>query len=232
MSTVWESELPSDEKFVALALADFADDDGERIFPSIAYVAWKVGKTERSVYRTIRKLIDAGILTPISGVGGGFKLTVHYRLNESELPQRGPWRPDKTSPLSRQYPDTDDRNPDVGVTRSINNHHSGSDPDPEQGRDGVFRGAPDQRMPPRRSVPSMNLQKTDPIRRDALVTEQTHIHTPSPPDEYGPRKGLEAIGLTMCVCGWEIRLGDGLPSGWHPPRTFTGRQRAAAWGNR
>ena len=59
-----------------------------------------------------------------------------------------------------------------------------------------------------------------------------HVHLSAPPDEYGPRKGLEAIGLTMCVCGWEIRLGDGLPSGWHPPRTFTGRQRAAAWGNR
>ena len=172
MSTVWESELPSDEKFVALALAGFADDDGERIFPSIAYVAWKVGKTERSVYRTIRKLIDAGIITPISGVGGGFKLTVHYRMNAAELPQREPWRADKMSPLPRQYPDTDDRNPDVGVTRSIRNHHS--DPDPDQKRDlgsgfaygdhpsGGMRKPPFQQMPPRTPAPHPSLRSLRP----------------------------------------------------------------------
>ena len=56
-----------------------------------------------------------------------------------------------------------------------------------------------------------------------------HVHTPSPPDEYGPRRGLAAAQIEVCECGWERRSGDGLPSGWHPPRSWTGRVRAAAW---
>ena len=49
----------------------------------------------------------------------------------------------------------------------------GSGSDPEQGMDGVFRGSPDQRMPPRRAVPSENLQSRHPtaVRTNRLSGE-------------------------------------------------------------
>ena len=61
-----------------------------------------------------------------------------------------------------------------------------------------------------------------------MESESSHLHTPSPPDEYGPRKGLEAAGILVCECGMERRASE---VEWRVGRTFLGRQRALAWGN-
>ena len=102
MAKVWDSALPSDERFVALCLADFADDEGTRIWPSQAVVARKVGKDERSVRRTFKKLIDRGVLIPLGGQGGGRGVTVRYRMSADALP-----KPDETPPIEDVNPDTD-----------------------------------------------------------------------------------------------------------------------------
>lgn len=96
MTKVWDSDLPTTEKFLCLALADFANDNGESVFPSQEYMAWKVSKDARSVRRALARLKELGVLVALSGTGGGRGITVHWRIEESALPAREPFRnPDK-----------------------------------------------------------------------------------------------------------------------------------------
>lgn len=84
MSLVWESNLPSHEKFIALALADYGSDDGTRIYPAIETVAGKVGKSERAVQYAIRSLEASGVLETVKE-GGGRRNPTHYRMNIAAL---------------------------------------------------------------------------------------------------------------------------------------------------
>lgn len=120
MTQVWASDLPADEKFLALCLADFADDQGERIYPSQAYMAWKTGRTDRAVRKTLRRLIDRGLLQAIEGQGGGRNSagagqTVHYRMKVSALPARDAYirNPEQSSDLFDEYPELHDTNPEL-----------------------------------------------------------------------------------------------------------------------
>lgn len=62
MSKVWELELPQPLKLLALALADVADDTGGNIYPSKAYMAWKVGAHPKTVQHQLRELEARGIV--------------------------------------------------------------------------------------------------------------------------------------------------------------------------
>ena len=66
MSQVWELDLPQPLKLLALALADWADDDGGNVHPSIPYAAWKVGATERTVQRQMKTLEMLGIVEVVA----------------------------------------------------------------------------------------------------------------------------------------------------------------------
>lgn len=79
MSQVWELDLPRDEKIIALAFADHADDDGV-CFPSVGRIAWKCGYSGRSVQRKVQGLIDLGILVVIGPVDGGRGIPVRYQV--------------------------------------------------------------------------------------------------------------------------------------------------------
>lgn len=107
MAAVWDSDLPSDEKFVALALADFADDAGTSIHPSQAYIAWKVGKSDRAVRDSLVRLIERGIFEKVSGEGGGRGVVVHYLMRADRLPVRESWETRKILPGSAN-PEVDD----------------------------------------------------------------------------------------------------------------------------
>lgn len=61
MAEVWELDLPQNEKFVLLAFADFADDEG-RCYPSMRRIAWKTGYHERHIKRIMVGLRDRGLL--------------------------------------------------------------------------------------------------------------------------------------------------------------------------
>lgn len=69
MSDVWQNG-PKDqsERFVLLALADYANDDGE-CWPSIAGICQKTCMTDRGVQKIIRRLEDGGWLSIEVGVG-------------------------------------------------------------------------------------------------------------------------------------------------------------------
>lgn len=89
---VWLSDLARELKPLAATLADIANDDGTSIYPSVAYVAWRLSCSERSVQAGLAELREAGILERVANEFGGRTLTTEYRLIEAKLPKREPWQ--------------------------------------------------------------------------------------------------------------------------------------------
>ncbi|MHB8654994.1 MAG: hypothetical protein ACYDA9_14080 [Terriglobia bacterium] len=88
---VWLSDLEPELKPLAATLADIANDDGTSIYPSVAYVAWRLGRSERHVQYGLQKLTGFGILEVVAHENGGRSNTVEYRLIRSKLPAREEW---------------------------------------------------------------------------------------------------------------------------------------------
>lgn len=84
MSLVWNSNLSGVEKSVLLAMADYASDSGDSIFPSIATLAKKSSWSERSVQRAINNLIEQECLELVKE-GGGRSSTNLYRIRVDTL---------------------------------------------------------------------------------------------------------------------------------------------------
>ena len=78
MTAVWELPLPDSEKIVLLALADCANDEGH-CWPSMATLARKCSKSDRTVQAAIKSLVDGGHLTRREVPGKGCNYTVHPR---------------------------------------------------------------------------------------------------------------------------------------------------------
>ncbi|MGC1107110.1 MAG: hypothetical protein WA876_11275 [Candidatus Acidiferrales bacterium] len=88
---VWHSGLPSLFKPLAACLADEGNDQGEGIYPSIAYLAWKLGTSERSVQRGMRGLREIGVICEMSKKKFGRIFLPVYSMDVSKLPYRKPW---------------------------------------------------------------------------------------------------------------------------------------------
>jgi hypothetical protein len=93
---VWQSDLAPSLKPLAAALADIANDDGTSIYPSVEYVAWLLGKGERSVQRGLAELRRITVLEVVAHPSGGRGHATEYRLVEERLPKRVPWREYRT----------------------------------------------------------------------------------------------------------------------------------------
>lgn len=78
MTQVWELELPDSQKIVMLALADCANDEG-MCWPSIATLARKCSKSERTIQSMIRKLEEDGLVTREEVCGKGNRYYLHPR---------------------------------------------------------------------------------------------------------------------------------------------------------
>jgi len=91
-SLVWDN-LPygGGELLLALALADFSDDDGRSIFPSIPLLAKKTRLHERTVQRHLAEFRHAGwlILETPGGMIEGKKRATTYRINVDWIRRRG-----------------------------------------------------------------------------------------------------------------------------------------------
>ena len=70
MSKVFDSGLPAIEKLVLLAMADYANDGGQSIYPSVATMAKKCGMSTRGVQQIIKRLMDKGYIE-LEKKGGG-----------------------------------------------------------------------------------------------------------------------------------------------------------------
>ena len=91
MSLAWEIVLPASDKLVLLALADYANDDGG-CWPSMATLARKCSKGERTIQGAIKSLVEAGHMSRKETPGKGCHYTIHPRSNcapaESAPPQK------------------------------------------------------------------------------------------------------------------------------------------------
>jgi hypothetical protein len=103
---VWQSALAPHLKPLAAALADIANDDGTRIYPSVAYVAWLLGRSPRAVQDGLAELREAGVLAVVAFPDGGRGRATHYQMIESALPEREPWPKgaDRSYPQQRVQP--------------------------------------------------------------------------------------------------------------------------------
>lgn len=88
---VWECEFPRLHKMVLLALAEYADPDGEQAGPSVARLEFMTGYEERAIRRTLSNLIDHGFIAVTGSRTGGRGSVTEYRINLSALPYRN-WR--------------------------------------------------------------------------------------------------------------------------------------------
>jgi len=78
-------------KFVVVALADNADDENDKLWPSVGFIAWKTGQSERQVQRSFQYLRQVGALIPLERESGGRHRSIVYRLDLEMLPLAEPY---------------------------------------------------------------------------------------------------------------------------------------------
>lgn len=116
MAKVWENGPSSQsERFVLLALADYANDAGE-CWPSIHGVAEKCCMSERGVRKIVRRLEESGWLE--TAVGGGRKGCNQYTINPEPRSAPEPRSPGTTFPAPRNHvpKNPEPRSPEPSVT--------------------------------------------------------------------------------------------------------------------
>lgn len=87
MNLVWQNfNRGGSEKLTLLALADWCDDDGKRLYPSIQAIAKKISASESQARRIIHGFIEEGFLTVVGNHNGGDKgASRQYLLNIAKL---------------------------------------------------------------------------------------------------------------------------------------------------
>ncbi|MBP0589300.1 helix-turn-helix domain-containing protein [Paraburkholderia sp. LEh10] len=79
---VWDRYPGEDhELLLALKLADFCDDNGEHIFPSIDTMAEKTRRSPRAVQYQIQSMVKRGWLLLVANASGGRGRACEYRIN-------------------------------------------------------------------------------------------------------------------------------------------------------
>jgi len=79
-SWAWEQQLNPTTKFVLVALADFADAQGENCYPGQDTLARMTGLTQRSISSALVKLRDCGLVEVHERWARGHRTTNGYRL--------------------------------------------------------------------------------------------------------------------------------------------------------
>lgn len=90
MLAIWDLDLDHNEQAVALALANHANELGERMYPSLNRVAWRTGYSHDSVKRIVRRLREKGVLILVSTGHRGH--AAEYRFDYSAVPRKAPYR--------------------------------------------------------------------------------------------------------------------------------------------
>ena len=95
MTAVWTVNLPDSEKIVLLALADSANDEG-LCWPSMATLASKCSKSDRTVQAAIKSLVARGHMSRSEVPGKGCRYIIHPTPEATSPPK--PLRGEETSP--------------------------------------------------------------------------------------------------------------------------------------
>lgn len=114
MTEVWEIKLPDSEKIALLALADCANDEG-LCWPSMATLARKCSKSDRTVQKAIQSLCDKGHLSREERPGKGVFYYVHPRSDDT---------PESVSPpkATTETPEVFSAHPRSGFGQTVKNH--------------------------------------------------------------------------------------------------------------
>jgi hypothetical protein len=91
MAVVWGLQLPFNQAWVLMALADFAHDDGSRCFPGVDRLAHKTGYGERQVRRLLHDLREIGLIEAVAFLGGGRGRATEYRLRLEKGVKKSPF---------------------------------------------------------------------------------------------------------------------------------------------
>ena len=84
MTQVWGSgRFDGNQLLLLLALADFADDGGGNVFPSVQKMAEKTRAARRTVQRNLRELVKDGVLVKVRQATRNFP--AEYRINLARL---------------------------------------------------------------------------------------------------------------------------------------------------
>ncbi len=90
-------KLSPAEKLVLMALADRVPSGGRQCYPSIAYIAWQIGFSERQVQRARSSLVTRKIVAVIENKGGGRGLTRTYEIQMENGDVLSPFRPERVT---------------------------------------------------------------------------------------------------------------------------------------
>ena len=117
MSLVWKNyNRGGSEKLAMLALADWGDDEGRRLYPSVKGVARKINVSESQARRILHGLIEEGYLQVVFNHNGGAPgQTRHYQLNVDKLQTPSA----DATPSIDATPSTDARDDSHGCARRV-----------------------------------------------------------------------------------------------------------------
>lgn len=87
-----------DRKLLALKLADNADENGLRIFPSVETLARCCCCSERSVQRWLSELVSGGLIQRVKYINGGRGKACEYRINPDFINAHDPRVPQDQRP--------------------------------------------------------------------------------------------------------------------------------------
>lgn len=82
----WHCPVGGAKKLALIAMADWADDQGGRLYPSIAAIARRMGASNDHARRTVHKLIRLGFIEVVGNENGGPPGTTRrYQINIERL---------------------------------------------------------------------------------------------------------------------------------------------------
>ncbi|MGE3829411.1 MAG: helix-turn-helix domain-containing protein [Parvibaculaceae bacterium] len=104
------------QKAVARAMADYAADDGSKIFPSVGTLAADVQLTDRAVRLALVELRQSGLVQVVKK-GGGRNLSTQYRIDLQALDRLPNAKdaiinPERRSPFNGENPERHSINPE------------------------------------------------------------------------------------------------------------------------
>lgn len=144
IAAAFELSIRSVDKFVLIALADHAHEDGSGAYPCVERLAWKTGLSERSVQYALRQLEADGLIKPVGSVHGGLVSggrgnTTEYKITFATSPKGAPRAPFK--PGKKGAPQTPLKN-QKGAHRAPLKKHKGCTPRQKKGA----RRAPESKL--------------------------------------------------------------------------------------
>lgn len=182
---VWDLALPRSERDVLMAMADNADDDGSRCYPSIDHLAWKTDYSPRQVQRAIASLKAKGIVEVEANAEGGRGRLPEYRLYLGRAERKRSWEAVKGDILSRRAPE-----------RVTSAHVKGDISGTERVTPATTKG--DIRGIPSIYEPVLN-PTTEPLRK-----KEGARPTPSPSPVIDPDDEMAAAMLAGCCLDPEL----------------------------